>query len=59
MKAERKKTLNEHKADLAQEDELLDKTLEIIKKNEGRITQKKIKERASLPFGSKGKFDSN
>ncbi len=43
MKAERKKTLNEHKADLAQEDELLDKTLEIIKKNEGRITQKKLR----------------
>lgn len=43
MKVEQKKSLEEHKEDLAKEPGYLDQALEIIKKNDGRITQKKLR----------------
>jgi uncharacterized membrane protein len=43
IKAEQKKTVEEHKQELAEEPDYLDKTLDIIKKNNGRISQKQLR----------------
>ncbi len=43
MKVEHAKTIEQHKEDLAQEPGYLDEVLEIIKKNDGRVTQKQIR----------------
>lgn len=43
IKAESKKTLEQHKEELAQEPGYLDQALEIIKKHDGRITQKELR----------------
>jgi len=43
IKAESKKTLEQHKEELAQEPGYLDQALEIIKKHDGRISQKELR----------------
>ncbi|MBS3116107.1 hypothetical protein J4421_00770 [Candidatus Woesearchaeota archaeon] len=43
VKAEQQKTLEQHKEDLANEPGYLEQVLELIKKNDGRITQKEIR----------------
>ena len=43
IKAESKKTLEQHKEELAQEPGSLDQALEIIKKHDGRISQKELR----------------
>ena len=43
IKEESKKTIYQHKAELAQEPDSADKALEIIKKHDGRISQKKLR----------------
>ncbi len=43
VQIEQKKTIAEHKEDIAKEPGYLDRTLEIIKKQEGRITQKQLR----------------
>jgi len=43
IKAESKKTLEQHKEELAQEPGYLDQALEIIKKHDGRINQKELR----------------
>lgn len=43
MKAESKKTIEQHKADLAKEPGYIDRALDIIKKHDGRITQKELR----------------
>jgi uncharacterized membrane protein len=43
MKVEHKKTAEEHKEELAKEPGYLDNALEIIKKHDGRITQKQMR----------------
>jgi len=43
IKAESKKTVEQHKEELAEEPGHLDKVLEIIQRHDGRITQKKLR----------------
>ncbi len=43
VKSESKKSINEHKIDLKSEPDLINKTIEIIKKHDGRITQKELR----------------
>ena len=43
IKQESKKNIAEHQQELAQQPDLVDKALEIIKKNDGRITQKQLR----------------
>ena len=43
IKAESKKTLEQHKEELAQEPGYVDQALEIIKKHDGRINQKELR----------------
>ncbi|MEK6905927.1 MAG: hypothetical protein AABX24_06000 [Nanoarchaeota archaeon] len=43
IKAESKKTLEQHKEELAQEPGYIDQALEIIKKHDGRINQKELR----------------
>lgn len=43
IKEESKKTIEEHKKELEQQPDLAEKALEIIKKNDGRITQKELR----------------
>ncbi|PIN73989.1 hypothetical protein COV20_02650 [Candidatus Woesearchaeota archaeon CG10_big_fil_rev_8_21_14_0_10_45_16] len=43
MKIEQSKTIEEHKEDLAQEPGYVEKALEIIKKHDGRISQKELR----------------
>ena len=43
VKAEQQKTLEQHKEDLANEPGYLEQVLELIKKNDGRITQKEFR----------------
>lgn len=43
MKAEHKKTLEEHKKEIAQEPGYLERALKIIKEHDGRITQKQLR----------------
>ena len=43
IKAESTKTIEQHKQELAQEPGMVDKALEIIKKHDGRITQKDLR----------------
>jgi len=43
-KTEQKKTLEDHKQDLANEPGYIDKALEIIKKHDGRISQKELRQ---------------
>jgi len=43
-KAEQKKTMEDHKKDLTNEPGYLDKALEIIKKHDGRISQKELRQ---------------
>jgi uncharacterized membrane protein len=43
MKVEHKKTLQQHQEDIAQEPGYLEKVLEIIKKHNGRISQKQLR----------------
>ncbi len=43
MKVEHVKTMEQHKQDIAEEPGYLDEVLEIIKKNDGRVTQKQIR----------------
>jgi len=43
IKAESKKTIEQHKEELAKEPGYLDKAIEIIKKHDGRITQKELR----------------
>jgi len=54
MKSEQKKSLEEHKEDLAQEPGYLDEALEIIKKHDGRINQKEL--RKEMIFLSEAKI---
>lgn len=43
MKEEAKKTIEQHKEELAREPDYLDKALEIIRKHDGRLTQKELR----------------
>ena len=43
INAESKKTLEQHKEELAQEPGAIDQALEIIKKHDGRLTQKELR----------------
>ena len=43
VKAESKKSIEQHKKELANEPTLLDKALEVIKKHDGRISQKQLR----------------
>ncbi|MEK6969122.1 MAG: hypothetical protein AABW48_01710 [Nanoarchaeota archaeon] len=52
--AEAKKTMEEHKQDLAKEPGYLDQAIEILKKHDGRITQKEL--RKEMLYLSEGKI---
>ena len=43
MKADREKTIEQHKEELAQEPGYIEKALEILKKHDGRISQKELR----------------
>jgi len=54
IKKESKKTIEQHKKELEQEPGYIDKAIEIIKKNDGRITQKEL--RKEMLYLSESKF---
>ncbi len=54
IKEESKKTLEEHKADLEKEPGCIDRAFEIIKKHDGRISQKEL--RKEMLYLSEGKI---